>query len=125
MDRENNVPQDVIIAPEGNEMDWSCALGIHLVRYSHITPVNVPPCRPGRDRINFRRINFRCDVCELRTRSLNRFVQHIMLSPTNHTVGNPPDVNILTGEVQEDARLGNTFGDVTDSDTSIEYDPEN
>ena len=48
-----------------------------------------------------------------------------MLSPTNHTVGIPPDVNILNGEVQEEARTGNAFGDVTDSDTSIEYDPEN
>ena len=76
VDRQNNVPQDVIIAPEANGMDWSSALGIHLVRYSHITPVNVPACRPGHDKINFWRINIRCDVCDLRTKSLNRFVKH-------------------------------------------------
>ena len=48
-----------------------------------------------------------------------------MLSPTNHTVGIPLAVNILTGEVQDEARTGNAFGDVTNSDTSIEYDPHN
>ena len=125
IDRDNDAPQDVLIAPENNGINWSCALGLHLIRYSHLTPVRVPPCRAGRDRIQFRRINFRCDICAYRTRSLHRFVLHIMLSPTNHTVGIPPDVNILTGRVQEEARTGNAFGDVTDSDESIEYDPDN
>ena len=115
----------MFIAPENNGINWLCALGIHLIRYAHLTPVRVPPFRAGRDRIQFRRINFRCDICTYRTRSLQGFVLHIMLSPTNHTVGIPPDVNILTGEVQEEARNGNAFGDITDSDTSIEYDPEN
>ena len=47
-----------------------------------------------------------------------------MLSPTNHTVGIPPEVDILTGEVQDQARAGNAFGDADDSDESIEYDPD-
>ena len=70
IDRDNNAPQDVLIAPENNGINWSCALGLHLIRYSHLTPVRVPPCRAGRDRIQFRRINFRCDICAYRTRSL-------------------------------------------------------
>ena len=124
IDRDNNVPQDVLIAPESNGIEWSCALGIHLFRYAHLTPLRVPPCRAGRDRIQHRRMNFRCDICTYRTRSLQRFVLHIMLSPTNHTVGIPPEVNILTGEVQDQARAGNAFGDADDSDESIEYDPD-
>ena len=115
----------MLITLENNGIEWSCALGIHLIRYAHLTPIRVPPCRAGRDRILFRRINFRCDVCTYRTGSLQRFVLHIMLSPTNHTIGIPAGVNILTGRVQEEARTGNAFGDVTDSDESIEYDPDN
>ena len=39
IDRDNNVPQDVLIAPESNGIEWSCALGIHLIRYAHLTPL--------------------------------------------------------------------------------------
>ena len=54
-----------------------------------------------------------------------RFVLHIMLSPTNHRIGIPAGVNILTARVQDQARTGNAFGDASDSDESIVYDPDN
>ena len=125
IDRDNNVPLDVLIAPENNGLDWTFALGIHLIRYAHLSFIRLPPCRSGRDRILFRRINFRCDVCTYRTGSLQRFVLHIMLSPTNHRIGIPAGVNILTARVQDQARTGNAFGDASDSDESLVYDPDN
>ena len=123
IDREDNVPRDVLIAPESNGLDWTFALALHLFRYLHMFFRRMPPCRYGRHRIVSWRINFRCEICNYQTQSLSRFVLHIMLSPTNHRIGVPASVNVLTARIQGQGRVDNAFGDASDSDDSIVYDP--
>ena len=125
IDTEDNAPRDVLIAPERNGLHWTFALAVHLFRYLHMFFRRMPPCRHGRHRIVSWRINFRCEICNYQTQSLSRFVQHIMLSPTNHSIGIPEGVNVFNHRIQGKGRAGNAFGDASESDDDFVYDPNN
>ena len=120
----DNAARDVVIAPEDHGIHWPHALSFHLFRYRHSNFRWLPPCRPGRDRVVNWRMNFRCEPCNYDTQSLNNFVEHIMMSPTNHTIGIPEGVDVFQTRRQGQGRAGNAFGDATEDEEDFEYNPE-
>ena len=84
----------------------------------------MPPCRPGRHHVVNWRINFRCEPSNFNTQSLMNFTEHIMMSPTNHTVGIPDEVDIFQANRQGQGRQGNAFGNATEDEEDFDYNPE-
>ena len=124
VETENNAPRDVVIAPEQHGIHWPHALSFHLFRYRHSNFRWMPPCRPGRHRAVYYRTNYRCVHCNFSTSSVMTFTEHIMFSPTNHTVGIPDEVDIFQANRQGQGRQGNAFGNATEDEEDFDYNPE-
>ena len=118
--RENRA-RDVLIAPEEHGIHWPHALAFHLVRYRHTYFRWIPPCRPGRHRAVNSRTRYRCVPCNFSTSSVMTFTEHIMFSPTNHTVGIPDQVDIFQTNRQPRGRQGNAFGNATEDEEEFDF----
>ena len=118
----DNAARDVVIAPEDHGIHWPHALSFHLFRYRHSNFRWMPPCRPGRHRAVYWRTKYRCVPCNFNTSSLMNFTEHIMMSPTNHTVGIPDRVDIFQTNRQGQGRQGNAFGNATEDEEDFDFD---